>query len=172
LGRSSPIGIHLSSSEEAAGPVPPFHWWDPPVAAVALAAVLLSSHYFVGSATVLAARLGVSSWIIGITVAAIGTSLPELVTCLAAAWQKRPGLIVGNLLGSNAMNILFVLGSASAVAPVEVDQLNLVQAAMFAGLTTLPVVMMRTRLLLARWEGAVLLCGGIGWMIAESLELL
>jgi len=172
LGAVAVITIHLVSREEETEneAAPRFRLWDPLRAAAALAVVLTASHFFVQSATRLATAVGVSPWIIGITVAAIGTSLPELVTCLAAAWRKRPGMVFGNLLGSNCMNILFVLGSAATLSPIKVAELNPPQALIFAGLTLLPVVMMNTRLLLARWEGGLLVACGLGWILLESLR--
>lgn len=145
-----------------------YHWWHVPMALAGLAMVLVSCNFFVEAAQSLAVKLGVSQWLIGLTVAAIGTSLPELVTSLIAATQRRSGVLVGNVLGSNTMNLLFVLGSAAAVRPVHVDALGPLLAGSFVGLMVLPLIFLRTHYVLSRWEGAVLVAGGLGWYVLAA----
>ncbi len=90
---------------------------------LALGGVMLyfGSEWFVGGAKSIAQGLGVSDAIIGLTVIAIGTSLPELVTSIIAAYQKNTDLAVGNLLGSNIFNILSILGFTSIVKDISVN---------------------------------------------------
>lgn len=83
-----------------------------------LAALVWGGDRFVDSASGIARHLGVSEAIIGLTIVAIGTSLPELATSVVAAVKDKPGLAIGNVIGSNIFNILLVLGAASVIAPL------------------------------------------------------
>ena len=111
----------------------------------------------------------ISEWAIGLTVAAIGTSLPELVTALAAAWQRKTGMIVGNVIGSNIMNIFFVLGSAASVQVLDTSEFTVRQASSFTILMMLSVALLYTDNLLKRWEGILLLAAGFGWYAMELM---
>lgn len=81
--------------------------------------IILGSNLTVDSATFLAKNFGVSDRIIGLTIVAFGTSLPELATCIAAAIKKNADIAIGNIVGSNIFNILFVLGLSSLITPIE-----------------------------------------------------
>lgn len=83
-----------------------------------LAGLIWGGDRFVDSASAIARTLGVSEAMIGLTIVAIGTSLPELATSVVAAIKNKPGLAIGNVIGSNIFNILFVLGAAATVAPL------------------------------------------------------
>lgn len=89
-----------------------------------LAMLLFGGNLFVDGASGLAKGLGVSDGVIGLTIAAIGTSLPELATSAAAALKGQNGIAVGNVIGSNVFNIFFVLGSAAAVAPLTLGSIG------------------------------------------------
>lgn len=84
---------------------------------VGLVLIVLGSDFTVASATEIAQTLGVSDRIIGLTIVAFGTSLPELVTCIQAARKGKTDIAVGNIIGSNIFNILFVVGLAGVVSP-------------------------------------------------------
>jgi len=86
-----------------------------------LGALVYGSDLTVNSAVNIAHILKISDRIIGLTIVAIGTSLPELVTCVIAALKKQPDLAVGNIIGSNIFNILFVLGTTCIIKPVAFD---------------------------------------------------
>ena len=144
-----------------------FHWWDLPQALLALVLVLLCSHYFVEAVGSLAQQLGISEWTIGVTIAAIGTSLPELVTTLAAVLHKQTGMVIGNVLGSSTFNILFVLGSAASIQPLNVVHFTLWQAAIFMGLMTLVLGMLWSSRKISRWEGATLVMLGSAWYLLD-----
>ena len=96
---------------------------------IGLAALVFGSDLTVNSATKLADMLHVPNRIIGLTLIAFGTSLPELVTCIAAARKKHTGLIVGNIIGSNIFNILFVLGITGLIRPIGFEYSFLIDAA-------------------------------------------
>jgi len=86
-----------------------------------LAALVWGSSLIIDSATAIAQYVGVPQRIIGLTIVAFGTSLPELSTCVSAAIKKKSDLVVGNIIGSNIFNILFVLGIAGLVGPIPFD---------------------------------------------------
>lgn len=81
----------------------------------------LSAGYLIDSATFIAKAFGISDLVIGLTILAIGTSLPELAACLVSLWKKEDDLAMGNIIGSNIFNILAVLPLASLIAPSKVD---------------------------------------------------
>ena len=85
---------------------------------VGIAAIILGSNLTVDSAMDIATRVGVSDRVIGLTLVALGTSLPELAVCVAAALKREYDMAVGNIVGSNIFNILFVLGTAAAIHPL------------------------------------------------------
>lgn len=131
---------------------------------VGLAGLIIGSYFFVESATQVASSLGVSDAIIGLTIVAGGTSLPELATSLVAAKRGNSGIAIGNVLGSNVFNILMILGLTGLVSPMEIQ-----------GITTLDFVMMLisvvllwlfsfTKYLIARWEGVVLTAIYVGYV--------
>jgi len=145
-----------------------FHWWEVPRALAALALVLVSSSYFVHAAESLSLSFGISPWVIGITIAAIGTSLPELVTSLAAAAQGQSEMILGNVLGSSTMNIFWVLGSAAAIRPMNTSEFAAIDGGLLAGLMLISVGLLATQLRVTRWEGGLLLACGLGWYVAQA----
>ena len=86
---------------------------------VGLAGVIGGGQLVVNGAKTIAAQLGMSETLIGLTVVAIGTSLPELVTSVVAAKKGNSGIAMGNVVGSNIFNILFILGMAGSIAPIS-----------------------------------------------------
>lgn len=86
-----------------------------------LAALIFGSNLFVEAATQVASRLGVSDAVIGLTIVAGGTSLPELATSIVAARKGNSGIAIGNVLGSNVFNILAILGLTGLIAPMEIQ---------------------------------------------------
>ena len=110
------------------------------------------------SAVALAEAMGISELVIGVTLVSIGTSLPELATCAVAAWRRQADIAVGNILGSNVFNIAGVLGVTAIVAPLDINPEVLrfeFPAMMFITVLMVPIV--RTRLVIRRREGFVLL---------------
>jgi cation:H+ antiporter len=98
--------------------------------------------------------------VIGFTVVAVGTSLPELATAVVAAMRDEADIAVGNVIGSNIFNIAAILGTAALVGPLPVSQTLLVRelpAVVIMSLLVFP--MLRTRWSIDRWEGALLLGG-------------
>ena len=116
------------------------------------------SDWFVGGAKDLAMLLGVSERVIGITVLAIGTSLPELVTAVVAAVKGETDLAVGNLIGSNIFNILSILGITSLITPIEVSR-EIISYDMLAMILVTIVIlpMMLYKRVMGRISGGILL---------------
>jgi len=93
-----------------------------------IAALVFGAKLTVDSAVNIAHALNISERVIGLTVIAFGTSLPELVTCVVAAVKKRSDIVVGNIIGSNIFNVLFVLGLAGLISPIPFEQAFLLDA--------------------------------------------
>ena len=98
-----------------------------------LVGLIYGGQLFVDGASGIAASLGVSESIIGLTIVAGGTSLPELATSVTAALKKNPGIAVGNVIGSNLFNIFFVLGCSSTIAPLSMGGINNVDMLVLVG---------------------------------------
>ena len=95
------------------------------IAVISLVALIFGGNMFLDSAKSLARSWGMSEAVIGITIVAVGTSLPELVTAIIAATKKNPQLALGNVIGSNLFNLMFILGTASTVKPMTLVDINL-----------------------------------------------
>ncbi|UCH11018.1 MAG: calcium/sodium antiporter [Fidelibacterota bacterium] len=136
-------------------------WLDPVLLIVGLSLVIIGSHFLVDSAADLARAIGISEWVIGTTIVAAGTSAPEFATSLVAALRGRPGISVGNLIGSDIFNVFGVLGLAAIMRnlPVDIDaRSNLVMLAM---MVLIVLVFMRTGWQVSRREGLVLVALGL-----------
>ena len=137
-----------------------------------LACLVVGSNIFVDGATSVAQTLGVSEAVIGLTIVAGGTSLPELATSVVAARKGNSGIAIGNVLGSNVLNILLILGAAGLICPMQVQGITLVDFAMMTGSMLLLWLFSYTKLTVARWEGAVLTAiflGYMGWLVAGAV---
>ena len=122
------------------------------------AAIVLGSDFAVDGATAIATSMGWSERLIGLTIVALGTSLPELVTSVIAACKKKADIAIGNVVGSNIFNVLFVLGTTALITPVSYQKAFVVDnivAAVAALLLFLFVLNKDCKL--KRWGGAVLL---------------
>ena len=128
---------------------------------VGLTMIALGGHYLVESASVIARSLGVSEWVIAVTIVAAGTSAPEVATSLVALARGHANISIGNLIGSDLFNLLGVLGLAATIqrpgAPMLIDPAGQTSLLLLCGMVTLVVVMMRTGWKLARWEGGLLI---------------
>jgi len=95
------------------------------IALASLALLIYGGNLFLDSAKKLAVAWGMSDAVIAITIVAVGTSLPELVTAIIAATKKNPQLALGNVIGSNLFNLMFILGVASTVQPLSFQSINI-----------------------------------------------
>jgi cation:H+ antiporter len=128
------------------------------IAAVGLAILLLGGHLLVSGATSLARVWGMSERLVGLTIVALGTSLPELVTTAIAARRGHSDIAVGNVMGSNIFNALLCLGAAAMVAPIRAPLAAVVvELGVLLGITVVAAVFVRSARTMARWEGGVLL---------------
>ena len=123
---------------------------------VGLLMVLGGAHLLVLCASHMARAAGMSEWVIGVTIIAAGTSAPELVTCLAAAFKGKHGMSVGALIGSDLYNLLGVLGVASLISPLQIDPAGRSSVYLLVAMVTLVVFFMRTGWKIRRWEGLTL----------------
>lgn len=124
-----------------------------------LAAIVIGSDLTVKSATEIATFFGVDSRIIGLTVVAFGTSLPELITSVTAARKGNADIAVGNILGSNIFNILFVLGLASVISPspLAFSQSFIFDAIVAIATMVLLLVLMIPKKMLSKPSGFIML---------------
>jgi len=141
---------------------------------IGLAGLVAGGKLVVDNAIKIATLMGVSEKIIGLTIVAIGTSLPELMTSVVAALKKNSDIAIGNVIGSNIFNIFFILGVSSMINPVQFNPSFNTELYLLAGGTLVLFIAMFTggRKKLDRWEGAVLLgiyLLYIGWLIAGEL---
>ncbi len=140
--------------------------------ALGLACLVVGSNIFVDGAANVAQELGVSEAVIGLTIVAGGTSLPELATSVVAARKGNSGIAIGNVLGSNVMNILLILGGAGLISPMVVKGITIVDFTVMTGSMLLLWLFSYTKLTVARWEGAVLttiFLGYMGWLVAGAV---
>ncbi len=121
-----------------------------------LGVLVLGSQLLVDNAIEVATGLGVSEAVIGLTIVAAGTSMPELATSVVAAFRRQSDIALGNVLGSNLFNILFVLGGSALVHPVGTTAMSLLDIGMMIGVTALLVPMLFTGKRLNRLEGIIL----------------
>lgn len=132
-----------------------------------LAGLVFGSDTFVSSASAVAEELGVSQGIIGLTIVAGGTSLPELATSVVAARKGRSALAIGNVIGSNVFNILLILGTTAVICPMQIGGITIIDMGVMFGSMLLLLLFSYTRLTVEKWEGAVLtLCymAYAGWL--------
>jgi len=88
-----------------------------------LLSLIAGGRWIVQGAVDIASSLGMSEALISLTIVALGTSLPELATCVAAAMKKNAGIVIGNVLGSNIFNVFFVLGTSAVVKPLPFNKI-------------------------------------------------
>jgi cation:H+ antiporter len=169
-----PLDLNDDLSDEALAEAPV--WKDLGFIAAGLALLVGGSQALVSAATDIATELGVSDLVIGLTVVAIGTSLPEVATSVLAALRGERDLAVGNAIGSNLFNLLAVLGVTASVSP------NVIPVAQGAIQVDIPVMIavavaclpiFANGHLLARWEGALFFLfyiGYIAWLILDAAD--
>jgi cation:H+ antiporter len=115
-------------------------------------------------ATALATSFGVSQIVIGLTVVSIGTSLPELATAVIASVRGQADVAFGNVIGSNILNVLCILGVAVLITPFEVQGLRGLDLAVLIGSAVLIFPLLWRGSVLNRWEGAILLAGYFAYL--------
>lgn len=128
-----------------------------------LGAVIFGADLAVKNAISIAESLGLSETLIGLTVVAVGTSLPELITSVVASRKGENDIAVGNIIGSNIFNALFVLGVSSAIAPVTIARENFVDIWILLASAVLLIPLMYTEKRLNRAEGGIMVLGYVAY---------
>ncbi len=136
------------------------------IAIVGLGLVVAGGYFLVNGAVALARLWGISETVIGLTIVAVGTSLPELVTSIMAAIRKQTDVALGNIIGSNIYNTLGIAGTTALISPsvvpreiVTSDNLVMIVASVVV------IALAYTGRKIARWEGLLLLAGYIGYLV-------
>ena len=122
-----------------------------------LAGIVIGGQLVVDNAEKIALGFGMSQTLVGLTIVALGTSLPELVTSVVAARKGESDLAVGNVVGSNVFNILFVLPASAVISPMNINSQSLTDLLILIGVSVLGYIFCATKKQVGRIEGAVLI---------------
>ena len=141
--------------------------------ALGFAALILGANWLVNGATSVGVRAKLSPLIIGLTIVAFGTSLPEMVVNVFSCAKGSPGLAIGNIIGSNTMNILLILGVSSLIWPIDVSRISIRRDIPVGFVATLAIFLMANDFFMSRdavvdvnWiEGIILLLMGFGYFL-------
>ena len=139
---------------------------------VGLVCLILGSNLFVDNASFIASTLGVSDAVIGLTIVAGGTSLPELATSMVSAKKGNSDIAIGNVIGSNVFNILMIIGVTGLVKPMHIKGITSLDLIVMLASMLLLWFFCRTTYKVKRWEGAVLAISYIAylaWLIAQAV---
>lgn len=135
---------------------------------IGIAAIIAGGQLVVDSASKIALAFGMSQTLVGLTIVAIGTSLPELVTSIVAAGKGQSGMALGNVVGSSIFNIVFILGFSSMLNAIAVVPEVLIDAALLTVVNAIVFVFCKTKKRVDRWEGIVcvlMYCAYTGYII-------
>ena len=137
-----------------------------------LVILIFASNLLVNNAVSIAQELGVSEAVIGLTIVAAGTSMPELATSVVSALKKNPDIAIGNIVGSNLFNILAIAGTSSVVSPIAAKNVNYVNLLVMLGLTLLLLPLVKSGQKISRAEGwaliLVYLCY-LAWLLRDLI---
>ena len=122
-----------------------------------LFAIVMGGNYVVDNACIIAENFGMSEHFIGLTIIAIGTSLPELVTSVIAARKGESDIALGNVIGSNVFNIAFVLGASATISPIMVNIISVYDVLILLFVSLLSLYFAKTQKRFSRWEGLTML---------------
>ena len=131
---------------------------------VGLACLIYGSEIFVDGATYVAHRYGVRQSVIGLTIVAGGTSLPELATSVVAAYKGKASLAIGNAIGSNVFNILLVLGATAVICPMRIMGITIIDLMMMLVSIGILWIFAYTKYFVSRREGIVMILGFLAYM--------
>ena len=145
-------------------------WLSTLYVVLGLAMLVAGSNLFVDSASSVAYALDVSEGVVGLTVVAGGTSLPELATSVVAARKGQSAIAIGNVIGSNVFNILLILGLTATISPLPIEGITTIDMAVMLLSVALVWLFSFTKFTVERWEGALLVVGYLaylGWLISN-----
>ena len=137
---------------------------------IGLVGIVLGGDLVVDSASAIAIAFGMSETLVGLTIVAMGTSLPELVTSITALKKGENQLVIGNVIGSNIFNILFVLGASSAISAIPLDSSLLIDVIFMVAVTILCFIFGKTQDKFDKKEGAILVACFILYMAFAILR--
>lgn len=147
----------LSTSNESNVPVKQMPYWKIFLFIIlGLAGLVLGGNLFVESACEIALSLGISETVVGLTIVAAGTSLPELATSVVAARKGSSAIAIGNVVGSNIFNIFFVMGMCATIAPMKVGNISYIDLALMLVSMLMLWGFSFSKRKIERWEGALL----------------
>ena len=159
------VRMGMKNGDEQAIEQPPMALWKSVgLLILGLLCLVGGSDLFVNGAKSVAKMLGVSDAVIGLTVVACGTSLPELATSIVAARKGQSAIAIGNVIGSNVFNILMILGITGMVLPMNIQGITTLDLSVMMGSMVLVWLFSFTKYTVERWEGALLTVGYIGYM--------
>lgn len=131
---------------------------------IGLACLIFGSNLFVDAASYVAYRFGVRQSVVGLTIVAGGTSLPELATSVVAARKGQSALAIGNAIGSNVFNILLILGMTAVICPMRIMGINIIDLSMMIISMGLLWIFAYTKYTVSRREGFLLIAGFLAYM--------
>ena len=130
-----------------------------------LVGLVIGSNVFVDGAVDLAQLFGISEAVIGLTIVAMGTSLPELATTAVSAYKGNSGIAIGNVLGSNVFNVLMVLGITGLISPMQLTGVTMNDLSLMILSVILLWLFSFTKLVIQRWEGFMLIAVFVAYMV-------
>lgn len=151
----------------------PKHWAVDTQAIVGgLVVLVFASRLLVDNAVSIAKELGVSEAVIGLTIVAAGTSMPELATSIVAAYKRKTDIAIGNIVGSNLFNILTIAGSCALIHPIEAKNVNYIDLLVMLGISVLLLPLVKSGQKISRMEGFVLILFYViymFWLLRDTL---
>lgn len=139
-------------------------WLNILLALLGLGAIVLGGDLVVDKASFIAIELGMSESLVGLTIVAVGTSLPELVTSIVASIKKENDIAVGNVIGSNIFNVVFILGTSAVISPFALASGALVDMLVLLGSAIILMAISFMGKSIKRWQGAVMLLAYAGYL--------
>lgn len=139
-------------------------WLSILFAVVGLAGIIFGGDLVVDNAAAIAKTAGMSEALVGLTIVAVGTSLPELVTSVVASVKKENDIAIGNVIGSNIFNIVFILGLSSTIRNLTLDWATLADMLVMFGSGAIVLIVALFSKKMQRWQGAVLIILYIGYL--------
>lgn len=148
-----------SETESPEGHIRQYKHWiiDILLIGVGLSGLIYGSGMLVDNSIIIARSLGMSEALIGLTIVAAGTSMPELATSVVAAVKRQSDIAIGNVVGSNIFNLLLILGVAGFIYPIETKDINIMDNLFMVGVSLLLWVFMKMDTKIRRWQGGLYL---------------
>lgn len=135
-----------------------------PITLIGMAGIVIGGIMVTNGAKTIALELGMSEWLVGLTIVSVGTSLPELVTSVVAALKNESEISMGNIIGSNIFNIAFILGASAFINPIALNQSAIIDIYFLIGLTAVVFLFSISTKRISRLEGFFLVMTYIGYL--------